>query len=116
MKSVLSVLVLFITAVLLFSSVESSKGNYTLFIYKVRKLRNLVDDLQIFNVSLNGDSTLSLHWMVDYPQKLLTFEIHLPSNFVWFAFGFSDRGETFLADYCLLWKPSLYEQLSLTVS
>ncbi|ERL83295.1 hypothetical protein D910_05622, partial [Dendroctonus ponderosae] len=62
------------------------------------------DDNQIFNISLNGDSSISLHWMIDYQQKVLSFEIHLPDKFGWFAFGFSDRGDSFPADYCLLWE------------
>ncbi|XP_066249542.1 tyramine beta-hydroxylase isoform X1 [Euwallacea similis] len=64
------------------------------------------EERKIFNVSLNGDNSISLHWMIDYPQKILSFEIHLPSTFGWFAFGFSDRGNPFPADYCLLWKSS----------
>ncbi|CAH1132464.1 unnamed protein product [Ceutorhynchus assimilis] len=62
------------------------------------------DDYKIFNVSLNGDSSISLHWLIDYPKTKLAFEIHLPSEFGWFAFGFSNYGEAFPADYCLLWR------------
>lgn len=31
------------------------------------------------------------------------FEIHIPFHFGWFAFGFSNYGESFPADYCVLW-------------
>ncbi|CAH1109286.1 unnamed protein product [Psylliodes chrysocephalus] len=59
---------------------------------------------KIFNVSLNGDSSINLHWILDYSYSNVIFEIHLPSDYGWFAVGFSDRGNLYPADYCLLWK------------
>ncbi|XP_050300563.1 tyramine beta-hydroxylase [Anthonomus grandis grandis] len=70
------------------------------------------NDFKVFNISLNGDRTITLHWIVDYSKNNLAIEIHLPSQFTWFAFGFSNRGEPFPADYCLLWK-NLNEELNL---
>ncbi|KAJ8954020.1 hypothetical protein NQ318_004313, partial [Aromia moschata] len=61
-------------------------------------------DGKIYNVSLNGDSSVSLHWKLDYSSDTIIFEVHLPSHYGWFAIGFSDRGKLFPADYCLLWK------------
>lgn len=44
-----------------------------------------------------------LHWMLDYPTETITFEVHLPRIYLqWFAIGFSDRGDIFPADYCIL--------------
>ncbi|CAH1155572.1 unnamed protein product [Phaedon cochleariae] len=57
----------------------------------------------IFHASLKEDNSITLHWTVDYSSEMVTFEIHLPSNYGWFAIGFSDRGKLFPADYCLLW-------------
>ncbi|CAG9857214.1 unnamed protein product [Phyllotreta striolata] len=59
---------------------------------------------KIFNVSLNGDASINLHWSINYVAETVRFEVHLPSNFGWFGVGFSDRGDAFPADYCLLWK------------
>ncbi|XP_060535970.1 tyramine beta-hydroxylase [Cylas formicarius] len=59
---------------------------------------------KVYRVSLNGDRSVSLHWKLNYQDNAVDFEIHLPDEFGWFAFGFSDRGASFPADYCLLWK------------
>lgn len=58
----------------------------------------------IFHVPLNTDNSLNLHWLLNYPAKTVTFEVHLPPTRGWFAIGFSDRGDPFPADYCLLWN------------
>lgn len=63
----------------------------------------IVENPQVFSVALDGSNTITLHWIVNYSSKKITFEVHLPSNFGWFALGFSDRGKIFPADYCLLW-------------
>ncbi|CAH1367674.1 tyramine beta-hydroxylase [Tenebrio molitor] len=59
---------------------------------------------QIFHAPLNGDGSVSLNWILDYSKKTITFEVHIPSLYGWFALGFSERGHYFPADYCLLWK------------
>jgi dopamine beta-monooxygenase len=59
---------------------------------------------EIFHAPLNGDGSVSLNWILDYPKKTITFEVHIPSLYGWFALGFSERGQYFPADYCLLWK------------
>ncbi|KAJ8925001.1 hypothetical protein NQ315_001166 [Exocentrus adspersus] len=59
---------------------------------------------KIYNVSLNEDNSVSLHWTLDYSSETVIFEIHLPAEYGWFAVGFSIRGEIFPADYCLLWE------------
>ncbi|KAL1516807.1 hypothetical protein ABEB36_000660 [Hypothenemus hampei] len=71
------------------------------------------DDQKIFNVSLNVDNSITLHWILNYLEKFVTFEIHLPVKFQWFAFGFSDRGQSFPADYCLLWQGIINGKFSL---
>lgn len=63
----------------------------------------LPGDHQVFYVPLDGLSKIKLYWIIDYHSKQLTFEVHLPKEFGWFALGFSDRGNLFPADYCLLW-------------
>ncbi|XP_018564071.1 tyramine beta-hydroxylase [Anoplophora glabripennis] len=62
------------------------------------------DANKIYHVSLNEDNSISLHWTLDYCSDTIIFEIHLPSDYGWFAVGFSDRGKLFPADYCLLWE------------
>ncbi|XP_019872323.2 tyramine beta-hydroxylase [Aethina tumida] len=59
---------------------------------------------RIFKVSLNGENTISMSWMLDYSDGSVAFEIHIPPGYGWFALGFSDRGDLFPADYCLLWE------------
>ncbi|KAF7263997.1 hypothetical protein GWI33_000785 [Rhynchophorus ferrugineus] len=59
---------------------------------------------EVFHLALNGDNTISLHWILNYSEDEATLEIHLPAGFGWFAFGFSDRGEFYPADYCVLWR------------
>lgn len=57
----------------------------------------------MFYVPLDGVGKIKLYWTLDYYAEKITFEVHLLSNFGWFALGFSERGELFPADYCLLW-------------
>lgn len=45
-----------------------------------------------------------MSWMLDYSDGSVAFEIHIPPGYGWFALGFSDRGDLFPADYCLLWE------------
>ncbi|CAH0546080.1 unnamed protein product [Brassicogethes aeneus] len=56
----------------------------------------------VFKVSLNGENNILMNWALDYNSETVIFEIHIPSDYGWFALGFSDRGELFPADYCLL--------------
>nr|XP_022905446.1 dopamine beta-hydroxylase [Onthophagus taurus] len=68
---------------------------------------------KVFHVPLDQNSSITMSWQVNYEKELLIFEIHLPSDFGWFAFGFSDYGEPFPADYCILyhdWKQKLHFQ------
>ncbi|KAJ8969413.1 hypothetical protein NQ317_016690, partial [Molorchus minor] len=58
-------------------------------------------DLSCF---INGDNSVSLHWKLDYRTDAVIFEVHLPFGYGWFAIGFSDRGQPFPADYCLMWE------------
>ncbi|KAK5640110.1 hypothetical protein RI129_010921 [Pyrocoelia pectoralis] len=58
---------------------------------------------EVFHVPLDEGSLITLDWVVDYNRKIVTFEVHLPSNTGWFAIGFSNGGEIFPADYCVLW-------------
>lgn len=64
----------------------------------------LLASSDIYHVSLKGDNSVTFHWTIDYNSEEAAFEIHLPSEYKWFAFGFSDRGDPFPADYCLLWQ------------
>ncbi|KAF5286084.1 hypothetical protein FQA39_LY16430 [Lamprigera yunnana] len=70
-------------------------------------------DNAIFRVSLDEDGLITLGWSLDYSRKVVTFEVHVPSELGWFAIGFSDRGELSPGDYCVLWynwKGKLYFQ------
>lgn len=58
----------------------------------------------IYHVSLKEDNSVTVHWTLDYNSEEVIFEIHLPCEYEWFAFGFSNQGEQFPADYCLLWE------------
>lgn len=58
---------------------------------------------EIFHVALKEDNSVTLDWIVNYITEQLQFEVHVPSNFGWYAIGFSDRGELFPADFCILW-------------
>lgn len=75
------------------------------FNYKLRNsyLIFILENKQVYHVSLKEDNTVTLDWLVDYIAENVEFEVHLPSKFQWFAFGFSDRGDLFPADYCILW-------------
>ncbi|KAK4873371.1 hypothetical protein RN001_015400 [Aquatica leii] len=66
-------------------------------------IQNVYADDDVFEVALDEDSLITLAWSLDYSKEVVTFEVHLPNDFGWFAIGFSDRGEIFPADYCVLW-------------
>lgn len=77
------------------------------------------DDDQIFHVPLDENGLITLDWALDYSNKIIIFEIHIPSSFGWFAIGFSDWGKLFPADYCVLWynwKGHLQFQVSFTLA
>lgn len=57
----------------------------------------------IFHVALKEDNSVTLDWIINYVTEELLFEVHIPSNFGWYAIGFSDRGGLFPADFCILW-------------
>lgn len=55
-------------------------------------------------MSLDPSGNMSLYWTVDYDRQYARFEVHLPlRTWDWFAIGFSDYGEYYPADYCILW-------------
>lgn len=59
----------------------------------------------VYYISLDSSGNTSLYWSIDYDQKFVTFEIHLSlRKWDWFAIGFSDYGEFYPADYCILWS------------
>nr|CAH7713214.1 unnamed protein product [Callosobruchus chinensis] len=58
---------------------------------------------KVFDVSLKEDNSIRLYWQLDYSSDTVTFEVHIPSGYGWFALGLSDRGDWFPADYCILW-------------
>ncbi|XP_045463674.1 tyramine beta-hydroxylase isoform X2 [Harmonia axyridis] len=58
---------------------------------------------KVFHAPLDSKSETMLHWVLDYPSKSIIFEVHLPRmDLQWFALGFSERGDLFPADYCVL--------------
>ncbi|CAH1968308.1 unnamed protein product [Acanthoscelides obtectus] len=59
---------------------------------------------KVFDVSLKEDNSIRLYWQLDYSSETVTFEVHIPAGYGWFALGFSDRGDPFPADYCVLWE------------
>ncbi|KAF5288049.1 hypothetical protein FQR65_LT12099 [Abscondita terminalis] len=77
---------------------------YSYFFALTLIIRSAYADDDIYQVALDESSTISLAWSLDYGKEVVTFEVHLPSEFGWFAIGFSDRGEEFPADYCVLWN------------
>lgn len=86
------------------------KYMYTLITFLGSYIEN-----NIYHVPLNEDNLITLDWQIDYISENLIFEVHLPSNFKWFAIGFSNRGELFPADYCVLWynwKHNVHLQVS----
>ncbi|CAB3368735.1 Hypothetical predicted protein [Cloeon dipterum] len=64
-----------------------------------------VADARVFNIPLDPSGNITLHWLPDYSEEKVTFEVHFhtESSAQWLAVGFSDYGETTLADYCLYW-------------
>lgn len=58
----------------------------------------------MYHVALDKNGTMNLNWVLDYSKNEVIFEIHIPNDFGWFAIGFSDSGELFPADYCILWR------------
>lgn len=58
---------------------------------------------EVFHVALDQKNTITLDWIVNYNNKEVVFEIHYPYEYGWFAVGFSNYGESFPADYCILW-------------
>ncbi|KAL3283755.1 hypothetical protein HHI36_017925 [Cryptolaemus montrouzieri] len=57
----------------------------------------------VFHAPLDAQMGMMMHWVLDYPTKTIIFEIHLKQlKLQWFALGFSDRGNPYPADYCLL--------------
>ncbi|XKL67505.1 hypothetical protein PGB90_002996 [Kerria lacca] len=55
-------------------------------------------------ISLDSSGNISLYWTLDYDEKYVKFEVHSPLRvWEWFAIGFSDYGEFYPADYCVLW-------------
>ncbi|KAB0792293.1 hypothetical protein PPYR_14252 [Photinus pyralis] len=58
---------------------------------------------EVFRVPLDERGLITFDWTPDYSRRSVQFEVHLSSDFGWFAVGFSDRGESFPADYCVLW-------------
>lgn len=58
----------------------------------------------VYYISLDPSGNISLYWSVDYNKQYVRFEVHLPLRmWDWFAIGFSDYGEFYPADYCVLW-------------
>lgn len=59
----------------------------------------------VYYISLDSSANMSMYWSLDYDQKYVRFEIHLPlRKWDWFAIGFSDYGEFYPADFCILWS------------
>lgn len=83
-----------------------------MFVIKLKFLRNLKHELnqlsifnfQVYKISLRGDGKTNLYWSLDYDKSKVFFEVHvpLPEN-SWFAVGFSDYGDLYLADLCVFW-------------
>ncbi|XP_063221967.1 tyramine beta-hydroxylase [Bacillus rossius redtenbacheri] len=60
---------------------------------------------RVFRVPLDAQGRASLSWLLDPGSRSLQAEVHardLPAA-AWFAVGFSDHGEAWPADYCVLW-------------
>lgn len=58
----------------------------------------------VYYISLDSSANASMYWSLDYNQKYVRFEVHLPlRKWDWFAIGFSDYGELYPADFCILW-------------
>lgn len=72
------------------------------FLYLCAGLRDLPEGISY--ISLDASGNTSMYWSLDYDQQFVKFEIHLPlRKWEWFAIGFSDYGEFYPADYCILW-------------
>ncbi|XP_044766667.1 tyramine beta-hydroxylase [Coccinella septempunctata] len=77
--------------------------NLNVVIYYLSLHGAVIAGNKIFHAPLDSKSEMMLHWILDYPTKSIVFEIHLPRlDLQWFAIGFSDRGNYFPADYCVL--------------
>ncbi|KAK7604848.1 hypothetical protein V9T40_006034 [Parthenolecanium corni] len=72
------------------------------FLHSCLGLRDLPEGISY--ISLDPTGNTSMYWSLDYDQQFVKFEIHLPlRKWEWFAIGFSDYGEFYPADYCILW-------------
>ncbi|XP_068083155.1 tyramine beta-hydroxylase [Anabrus simplex] len=60
----------------------------------------------VFRVPLDASGEAVVAWTLDYASDTVRFEVHVPTSpdIAWVAFGFSDYGESFPADYCVLWQ------------
>ncbi|GLV45599.1 Tyramine beta hydroxylase [Carabus blaptoides fortunei] len=58
---------------------------------------------QIFDVALDPLGKIKFYWNPDYTSSTLKVEIHTPNNYSWLAIGFSNYGELFPSDLCVLW-------------
>nr|CAH7713215.1 unnamed protein product [Callosobruchus chinensis] len=77
---------------------------FVIYVLCAVKLSNVaVARVSVFDVSLKEDNSIRLYWQLDYSSDTVTFEVHIPSGYGWFALGLSDRGDWFPADYCILW-------------
>ncbi len=73
-----------------------------LYSYLCHVTRNLPEGISY--ISLDASGNISMYWSLDYDQEYVKIEIHLPlRKWDWFAVGFSDYGEFYPADYCVLW-------------
>lgn len=71
----------------------------------------LIADNEVYRISLDTANTMNLYWQVNYKTDELSFEVHISRTFGWFALGFSDYGELFPADYCVLWYNWKHESM-----
>ena len=64
-----------------------------------------IDNDFVFQIGLDPQNLYRLFWTVDYQSESLTLEVRtvLNNEYDWFAIGFSDYGELFGADLCILW-------------
>lgn len=57
----------------------------------------------IFDIALDPLGKIKFYWTLDYTSHTLKAEVHVPSEYTWLAIGFSDRGELFPSDLCVIW-------------